>query len=71
MRRNTHNSDYVATLPSRLVQRYQDRLDAFALPFQARGFSLFAAWHPRNQGDPGLRWLRDTIAAVDAGTAIG
>ncbi|MFJ2987775.1 LysR family transcriptional regulator [Collimonas sp. NPDC087041] len=65
------NSDYVATLPSRLVQRYQDRLDAFALPFQARGFSLFAAWHPRNQGDPGLRWLRDTIAAVDAGTAIG
>jgi len=57
-------SDYVATLPSRLAARYADRLDIFALPFASRGFSLFAAWHPRNHADPGLLWLRETLAAL-------
>jgi DNA-binding transcriptional LysR family regulator len=58
------NSDYVSTLPSRFLQRYRDRLDSFALPFPARGLSLFACWHPRNQNDPALLWLRDAIAAL-------
>ncbi|EJL87929.1 transcriptional regulator [Herbaspirillum sp. CF444] len=57
-------SDYVATLPSRLAARYADRLDIFDLPFAARGFSLFAAWHPRNHADPSLQWLRDTLASL-------
>jgi DNA-binding transcriptional LysR family regulator len=61
------NSDYVATLPSRLFARYRDRLDAFELPFQAENFSLFAAWHPRNQADPALLWLREALAAISAG----
>jgi DNA-binding transcriptional LysR family regulator len=60
------NSDYVATLPSRLFERYRDRLDAFELPFQASGFSLFAAWHPRNQADPALLWLREALLVVSA-----
>ncbi len=60
------NSDYVATLPSRLFARYSDRLDAFELPFQAENFSLFAAWHPRNQADPALLWLREALAAIGA-----
>lgn len=60
------NSDYVATLPSRLFTRYRDRLDAFELPFQAETFPLFAAWHPRNQADPALLWLREALAAISA-----
>jgi DNA-binding transcriptional LysR family regulator len=56
----------VSTLPQRLAARYVDRLDLFDLPFDARGFSLFAAWHPRNQSDPGIVWLRDTLSDMAA-----
>lgn len=59
-------TDYVSTLPSRLVTRYRDVLDVFELPFEARGFSLFAAWHPRNQADPGSVWLREKLAQIAA-----
>lgn len=58
------SSDYVATLPSRFLQRHRERLDGFALPFPARGFSLFACWHPRNHNDLALLWLRDAMAAL-------
>ena len=57
-------TDYVATLPSRLVTRYRNALDVFELPFQARGFTMFAAWHPRSQFDPASVWLRDTLADI-------
>ena len=58
--------DYVSTLPSRLAMRYRDVLDVFDLPFEARGFSFFAAWHPRNQADPGSVWLREKLAQIAA-----
>ena len=58
------HSDYVCTMPARLAARYADRLDAFALPFDLPGFSLSAAWHPRNHADPAIAWLRNTLAAV-------
>jgi DNA-binding transcriptional LysR family regulator len=60
------NSDYVSTLPSRFAQRHSKRLDLFELPFEARGFTLFAAWHPRNHVDPALVWLRETLMALVA-----
>jgi DNA-binding transcriptional LysR family regulator len=60
-------TDYVSTLPSRLLARYRDRLDSFELPFPAQGFSLYAAWHPRNHADPANRWLRERM--VDAAGA--
>ncbi|MFL9990751.1 LysR family transcriptional regulator [Paraburkholderia sediminicola] len=59
-------TDYVSTLPSRFAARYLDQLDIFALPFDARGFTLYAAWHPRNQADPALVWLRETLAELAA-----
>ncbi|RKP49588.1 LysR family transcriptional regulator [Pararobbsia silviterrae] len=59
-------TDYVSTLPSRLVRRYRDRLDAFELPFEARGFSLFAVWHPRDHADPAHTWLRDALTEIGA-----
>ncbi|MFM0249627.1 LysR family transcriptional regulator [Paraburkholderia sediminicola] len=59
-------TDYVSTLPSRFAARYVDQLDIFALPFDARGFTLYAAWHPRNQADPALVWLRETLAELAA-----
>ncbi|WP_116138828.1 LysR family transcriptional regulator [Trinickia diaoshuihuensis] len=57
-------TDYVSTLPSRLVTRYRDTLDMFDLPFEARGFTMFAAWHPRSQLDPASIWLRNALADV-------
>ena len=59
-------TDYVATLPARLAARYADRLDLFDLPFEARGFSLFAGWHPRSQTDPAIVWLRQMLTEVAA-----
>jgi hypothetical protein len=51
-------TDYVATLPARFVRRFTGELDVFDLPFKARGYSLAAVWHPRNDADPGHSWLR-------------
>jgi DNA-binding transcriptional LysR family regulator len=59
-------TDYVATLPARFLDRFADELDTFELPFKARGFTLSAAWHPRNQADPGHIWLRKQVSAVSA-----
>jgi DNA-binding transcriptional LysR family regulator len=63
------STDYVCAFPSRLARRYADVLDAFELPFEVKGFTLYAAWHPRNQHDPAARWLRDLVAdcAAEAG----
>ena len=60
------HTDYVSTLPSRFAARHRDRLDVFDLPFEARGFTAFAAWHPRNHADPALVWLRETLTALAA-----
>ncbi|MBU6489499.1 MAG: hypothetical protein KGQ57_17015 [Burkholderiales bacterium] len=57
-------TDYVSTLPARLVTRYRETLDVFELPFEARGFAMFAAWHPRSHLDPASVWLRNLLAQV-------
>jgi hypothetical protein len=62
------HSDYVCTMPARLVARFADRLDAFALPFDVAGFSLSADWHPRNHADPEIEWLRNTLGEVASDT---
>jgi DNA-binding transcriptional LysR family regulator len=51
------------------VARYADTLDAFELPFEALGFSLFLAWHPREHDNPASRWLRDLVRAAVAAAA--
>jgi len=57
-------TDYISTLPERLLMRCRDRLDLFDLPFEARGFTLFAGWHARNHNDPAHTWLRETISEI-------
>lgn len=60
-------TDCVATLPARFVSSFTDDLDVFDLPFKARGYSLSAVWHPRNDADLGHVWLRDEIARIASG----
>ena len=59
-------TDFVAALPSRLLDQFTDQLDAFEFPFEARGYTISAAWHPRNHTDPGHIWLREQFSAVAA-----
>ncbi len=59
-------SDHVATVPSRLAALHADVLDSFGLPFEGRGFSLYAAWHPRFHDDQALAWLRDQVVRIAA-----
>ena len=63
-------TDYVAALPSRLLDRFTDQLDVFELPFEARSYTNSAAWHPRYDADPGHIWLREQLS-VTAGSSAG
>ncbi|MGJ7095675.1 hypothetical protein [Vibrio hannami] len=54
-------TDYVCTAPARLAERFSQSLDALELPFQAQSFSMYLAWHPRNDVDPAIKWLRNQI----------
>ncbi len=62
-------TDLVSTVPSRLALRFADQLDAFELPFEAAGFTLHMAWHPRNHADPAVRWLRERLVESAAEVA--
>lgn len=59
-------TDCVATLPSRLLQRYAAGLDILPLPFDLPAFDVSMAWHPRSHDDPAHQWLREHF--VRAGT---
>lgn len=56
----------VATLPSRLLQKYSALLDILPLPFTMPPFEIAMAWHPSAQHDAGHQWLRDQFAAMAA-----
>lgn len=58
-------SDAVVTMPAPLIEAYKKRfqLRSYEPPFAIRPFMLSAAWHRRNDGDPGLRWLVDQLRA--------
>jgi DNA-binding transcriptional LysR family regulator len=60
------DTDCVATLPSRLLQRYASDLDLLPLPFSMRPFNLVMGWHARAHHDPAHQWLRERF--VDAAT---
>lgn len=53
------DTDCVATLPSRLLQRYAAGLDILPLPFHLPAFDVAMAWHPRSHEDPAHQWLRE------------
>lgn len=56
------------TLPARLLaqQRPDTGIGILPAPEEIRPLRYQTAWHPRLDGDPGQRWLRDTVRAVTA-----
>ncbi|MCD4498593.1 LysR family transcriptional regulator [Chromobacterium vaccinii] len=59
-------TDFVALMPERLVSAARVPLDVHPCPFPVRGFDVAMAWHPRNHGHPGQRWIRAMFAALMA-----
>jgi len=57
-------SDLVATVPDKHTAALRAGMFSFALPFDARGFSVSMLWHPRVDADPSHRWLRACVREV-------
>lgn len=55
-------SDMVATLPERVARAFEAHLAILELPLALPGFTLLAAWHPRNHNDSAHQWLRERLA---------
>ena len=67
---NVAGTDLVLTLPQRVATMLSKltSLRQVLPPNEIGEFSYMMAWHPRVDGDPGHRWLRDQIrAAANAG----
>ena len=60
-----NHTDYVSTLPLRLITRCPSNLDVFPLPFPTLALQFCAAWHPRNRDDPAMMWLSQRITAAE------
>ena len=54
-------TDYVSILPTPVIERHSDVLDAFEIPFDPPLSCYNLAWHPRNQNDAASIWLRGVI----------
>ena len=57
-------TDVIATLPSRLLERYTPLIDVLDLSFDVPPFVFAMAWHPRAQHDEALQWLREQFLAA-------
>lgn len=60
------DSDLLSVLPERLVAGRRD-LHTCRAPVGPDPVDMVAVWHPRLDGDPAHRWLRDTLAEVAQG----
>ncbi|OZI42390.1 LysR family transcriptional regulator [Bordetella genomosp. 4] len=57
-------TDAVASLPQKLLQRYAAFVDLLPLPFDIPSFRLAMAWHPRAHSDPAGIWIRNRFQDV-------
>ena len=61
-------SDLIATVPKKHTAALREGMYSFALPVETPAFTLSLLWHPRLDGDPAHRWLRECV--IDAAQAI-
>jgi DNA-binding transcriptional LysR family regulator len=54
-------SDLVATVPQKHTAGLRTGMHSFELPLPVNPFTISLLWHPRLDGDPAHRWLRDCI----------
>lgn len=54
-------SDLVATVPERHTRGLCEGMIVFSIPLPLAEFTISLLWHPRLDGDPAHRWLRDCV----------
>jgi DNA-binding transcriptional LysR family regulator len=57
-------SDLIATVPERHTEQMRMDMHTFALPVIAPEFTISLLWHPRLEGDPAHRWLRNSVREI-------
>lgn len=57
-------SDLIATVPERHTAGLREEMYAFDIPLPVLPFTVSLLWHPRMDGDPAHRWLREAV--IDA-----
>lgn len=58
------STDLVASVPDAHTRGLQSGLTIFELPFPIQDMTVSLLWHPRMEGDPGHRWLRELVKRV-------
>ena len=64
-------TDLIASVPERHTGTLRTGLHSFALPIPLAEFTVSMLWHPRQDADPGHRWLRGCVRAVCSGLLAG
>jgi DNA-binding transcriptional LysR family regulator len=54
-------SDLVATVPDRHTAALREGMFSFPVPLAVERFTISLLWHPRLDGDPAHRWLRNCV----------
>lgn len=54
-------SELIATVPEVHTAALREGMHSFSVPLPAKDFTLSLLWHPRLDGDPAHRWLRDAV----------
>jgi DNA-binding transcriptional LysR family regulator len=54
----------VASVPERHTGSLRAGMFSFALPLAVPPITVSMLWHPRLDGDPAHRWLRDCVREV-------
>ena len=54
-------SDLIATVPEKHTAALRAGMFSFPLPISVPGFTISLLWHPRLDGDPAHRWLRNRV----------
>jgi DNA-binding transcriptional LysR family regulator len=54
-------TDLIATIPEKHTGGLRHGMSSFALPLPVAPFTISLLWHPRLDGDPAHRWLRECI----------
>ena len=60
------DSDLVASVPEKHTGRLREGMVTFALPMAAPMITVSLLWHPRMDGDPAHRWLRECVREASA-----
>lgn len=59
-------SDLIATVPNRHTAGLRHGMHSFAIPLTLPDFTISLLWHPRVDGEPAHRWLRELVHDVCA-----